>query len=180
MANMIDDLLLSHVVYDWTDPLIFPSISKRPLGQAKDFLWHHRPYKPSFVYSNKVPLKHVRTQHAQIDITDIMSLLDHTIQVGLIFLKSSVLRFSSTIFFPSTTLSPSLLFKSLPLPIPICNMSLLPFSWRWTFRSHEKLSMLGSLLCKYLKIPLLWSIGQMSLDAVFQNQNHWKDQTHSH
>ena len=41
MASMIDDLPLSHVIYDWTDPLTFPSISKRPLGQAKDFLWHH-------------------------------------------------------------------------------------------------------------------------------------------
>ena len=40
-ASIIDDLPLSHVAYDWTDPLTFPSISKRPLGQAKDFLWHH-------------------------------------------------------------------------------------------------------------------------------------------
>ena len=28
MASMIDDLLLSHVVYDWADPAMFPSISK--------------------------------------------------------------------------------------------------------------------------------------------------------
>ena len=53
IANTIDDLLLFHVIYDWTYPLTFPSISKRLLGQAKDFLWHHRLYKPSFVYSNK-------------------------------------------------------------------------------------------------------------------------------
>ena len=28
MASTIDDLLLSHVVYDWADPIMFPSISK--------------------------------------------------------------------------------------------------------------------------------------------------------
>ena len=86
----------------------------------------------------QVPLKHVRTPHAPTDIIDIMSLLDHTTQVGLIFLKSSVLQFSSTIFLPSTTLSPLLLIKPLPLPTPICNMSLLPFSWRWTFGLQVK------------------------------------------
>ena len=35
----------------------------------------------------QVPLKHIRTQHAQTDIADITSLLDHTTLVGLIFLK---------------------------------------------------------------------------------------------
>ena len=39
----------------------------------------------------QVPLKHVRTQHAQTDIIDMTSLLDHTTLVGLILLKSSVL-----------------------------------------------------------------------------------------
>ena len=28
IASTIDDLLLSHVVYDWADPVMFPSISK--------------------------------------------------------------------------------------------------------------------------------------------------------
>ena len=117
----------------------------------------------------QVSLKHVRTQHAQTDIIDIMSLLDHTIQVGLIFLKSSVLRFSSTIFLPSTSLSPLLSIKPLPLPTSICNMSLLPFSWRRAFGPHVNSSMLRSLLCRNPKTPLLWSIsGQMSLDAAFQ------------
>ena len=128
---------------------------KRLLGQAKDSLWHHRLYKAVFRFFKQVPLKHVRTQHAQTDIIDIMSLLDHTTQVGLIFLKSSVLRFYSTIFLPSTTLSPLLLFKPLLLPTPICNMSLLPFSWRWTFGSHINSSMFRSLLCRNLKTPLL-------------------------
>ena len=153
---------------------------KRPLGQAKDSLWHQQLYKLPFVYSNKVPLKHVRTQHAQTDITNIMSLLDHTTQAGLIFLKTSVLRFLSTIFLPSTTLPPLLSIKPLPLPTSTSNMSLLPFSWRWTFWSHVNSSMLEFLLCKNPKTSLLWLIGQMSLDAVFQTKNHWKNQTHSH
>ena len=101
----------------------------------------------------QVPLKHVHTQHAQTDIIDIMSLLDHTTQVGLIFLKSSVLRFSSTIFLPSITLSPLLSIKPLPLPTPICNMSLLPFSWRRTFRSHENPPCLD-LCCANIRRPL--------------------------
>ena len=41
----------------------------------------------AFCLFKQVPLKHVRIQHAQTDITDIMSLLDHTTQDGLIFLK---------------------------------------------------------------------------------------------
>ena len=53
LTNTIGNLLLSHVIYDWTDPLTFPSISKRLLGQAKDSLWNHRFYKLSFVSLNK-------------------------------------------------------------------------------------------------------------------------------
>ena len=153
---------------------------KRLLERAKKLALALPALQAVFCLFKHVPLKHVRTQHAQTDIIDMTSLLDHTTLVGLIFLKSSVLRFFSTIFLPSTTLLPLLSIKPLPLPTQTSNMSLLPFSWRWTFWSHVNSSMLEFLLCKNPKTSLLWLIGQMSLDAVFQNQNHWKDQTHSH
>ena len=41
MASTIDDSLLSHVVYDWADPVMFPSISKTLWDKLKNSFRHY-------------------------------------------------------------------------------------------------------------------------------------------
>ena len=82
MASMIDDLLLSHVVYDWADPATFPSISKALWDKLKT-LFGTTGFTAVFRLFKQVSLKHVHIQHAQTDINDIMSLFDQMTQAGL-------------------------------------------------------------------------------------------------
>ena len=82
MASMIDDSLLSHVVYDWTDPLTFPSISKDLWDKLKT-LFGTTGFAAVFRLFKQVSSKHVRIQHAQTDINDIKSLFDQMTQARL-------------------------------------------------------------------------------------------------
>ena len=82
MASMIDDLLLSHVVYDWADPAMFPSISKALWDKLKT-LFGTTGFAAIFHLFKQVSSKHVCIQHAQTDINDIMSLFDQMTQAGL-------------------------------------------------------------------------------------------------
>ena len=82
MASTIDDSLLSHVVYEWTDPLTFPSISKDLWDKLKT-LFGTTGFAAIFRLFKQVSSKHVRIQHAQTDINDIISLFDQMTQAGL-------------------------------------------------------------------------------------------------
>ena len=82
MASTIDDSLLSHVVYDWADPAMFPSISKALWDKLKT-LFGTIGFAAIFRLFKQVSSKQVRIQHAQTDINDIMSLLDQMTQAGL-------------------------------------------------------------------------------------------------
>ena len=82
MASTIDDSLLSHVVYDWADPVTFPSISKSLWDKLKT-LFGTTGFAAIFRLFKQVSSKHVRIQHAQTDINDIMSLFDQMTQAGL-------------------------------------------------------------------------------------------------
>ena len=82
MASTIDDSLLSHVVYEWTDPLTFPSISKDLWDKLKT-LFGTTGFAAVFRLFKQVSSKHIRIQHAQTDINEIMSLFDQMTQAGL-------------------------------------------------------------------------------------------------
>ena len=82
MANTIDDSLLSHVVYDWADPVTFPSISKSLWDKLKT-LFSTTGFTVIFRLFKQVSSKHVHIQHTQTDINDIMSLFDQMTQAGL-------------------------------------------------------------------------------------------------
>ena len=82
MASMIDDSLLSHVVYEWTNPLTFPSISKDLWDKLKT-LFGTTGFAAVFHLFKQVSSKHIRIQHAQTDINDIMSLFDQMTQAML-------------------------------------------------------------------------------------------------
>ena len=82
MASMIDDSLLLHVVYDWADPAMFPSISKALWDKLKT-LFSTTGFAAVFCLFKQVSSKHVHIQHAQTDINDIMSLFDQMTQAGL-------------------------------------------------------------------------------------------------
>ena len=82
MASMIDDSLLSHVIYDWADPAVFPSISKALWDKLKT-LFGTTGFAAVFRLFKQVSSKHVHIQHAQTDINDIMSLFDQMTQAGL-------------------------------------------------------------------------------------------------
>ena len=82
MASTIDDSLLSHVVYEWTDPLTFPSISKDLWDKLKT-LFGTTGFAAIFCLFKQVSSKHIRIQHAQTDINETMSLFDQMTQAGL-------------------------------------------------------------------------------------------------
>ena len=82
MASMIDDSLLSHVVYEWTDSLTFPSISKDLWDKLKT-LFGTTGFTAVFRLFKQVSSKHIRIQHAQTDINETMSLFDQMTQAGL-------------------------------------------------------------------------------------------------
>ena len=82
MASTIDDLLLSYVIYDWADPAMFPSISKALWDKPKT-LFGTTGFAAVFCLFKQVSSKHVRIQHAQTDINDIMLLFDQMTQAGL-------------------------------------------------------------------------------------------------
>ena len=82
MASTIDDLLLSYVIYDWADPAMFPSISKALWDKPKT-LFGTTGFAAVFRLFKQVSSKHVRIQHAQTDINDIMLLFDQMTQAGL-------------------------------------------------------------------------------------------------
>ena len=82
MASTIDDLLLSHVVYEWTDPLTFPSISKDLWDKLKT-LFGTTGFAAVFCLFKQVSSKHIHIQHAQTDINEMMSLFDQITQAGL-------------------------------------------------------------------------------------------------
>ena len=82
MASMIDNLLLSHVIYDWADPAMFPSISKALWDKLKT-LFSTTGFAADFCLFKQVSSKHVRIQHAQTDINDILSLFDQMTQARL-------------------------------------------------------------------------------------------------
>ena len=181
MASMIDNLFLSHVIYDWTDPLTFPSISKRLSGQAKDFLWHHRFYKPSFVSSNK---SHSNTftlnMLRQISLKSCHSSITQP-KMGWSSFKSSMLRFSSTIFLPSTTLLPLLSFKS----ITVANLQ---YATCHCYHSHGDGPLGHTRKLLHAQISAVQKsedpsslINQTNvIRRGLPNQRHWKNQTHSH
>ena len=82
MASMIDNLLLSHVIYDWADPAMFPSISKALWDKLKTLL-STTGLAAVFCLFKEVSSKHVHIQHTQTDINDIMLLFDQMTQAGL-------------------------------------------------------------------------------------------------
>ena len=82
MASMIDDSLLSHVVYDWSDPAMFPSISKALWDKLKS-LFGTTGFAAIFHIFKQVSFKHVCSAHAQNNINDIMSLFNQMMQAGL-------------------------------------------------------------------------------------------------
>ena len=82
MASTIDDSLLSHVVYEWTNPLTFPSISKDLWDKLKT-LFGTTGFAAVFRLFKQVSSKHIRIQHAQTDINETMSLFDQMTQAGL-------------------------------------------------------------------------------------------------
>ena len=90
MASTIDDSLLSHVVYEWTDPLTFPSISKDLWDKLKT-LFGTTGFAAVFRLFKQVSSKHIRIQHAQTDINETMSLFDQMTQAGLDLPQTSVL-----------------------------------------------------------------------------------------
>ena len=83
MASMIDDSLLSHVIYDWADPATFPSISKALWDKLKKTLFGTTSFAAVFHLFKQVSSKHVHIQHTQTNINDIMSLFDQMTQAGL-------------------------------------------------------------------------------------------------
>ena len=82
MASTIDDSLLLHVIYDWADPAMFPSISKALWDKLKT-LFDTTGFAAVFRLFKQVSSKHIHIQHAQTDINDIMSLFDQMTQAGL-------------------------------------------------------------------------------------------------
>ena len=82
MASTIDDSLLTHVVYEWANPLTFPSISKALWDKLKT-LFGTTGFAAVFRLFKQVSSKHIRIQHAQTDINETMSLFDQMTQAGL-------------------------------------------------------------------------------------------------
>ena len=82
MACIIDNSLLSHVIYDWANPAIFPSIFKALWDKLKTLL-STIGLVAVFRLFKQVSFKHVRIQHTQTDINDIMFLFDQMTQAGL-------------------------------------------------------------------------------------------------
>ena len=63
MASTIDNLLLSHVVYDWADPAMFPSTFKALWDKLKT-LFGTIGFAAIFRLFKQVSSKHVRIEHA--------------------------------------------------------------------------------------------------------------------
>ena len=82
MASTIDNSLLSHVIYDWADPVMFPSISKALWNKLKT-LFGTTGFAAIFHLFKQVSSKHVRIQHVQTNINDIISLFNQMTQAGL-------------------------------------------------------------------------------------------------
>ena len=78
MASMIDNSLLSHVIYEWTDPLTFSSISKDIWDKLKDSLLHYQFCSCLLSFQYKSHSNTLKT-----DINDTMSFFDQTTQIEL-------------------------------------------------------------------------------------------------
>ena len=68
MASTIDDLLLTHVVYEWANPLTFPSISKALWDKLKT-LFGTTGFAAVFRLFKQVSSKHIRIQHLRQTLT---------------------------------------------------------------------------------------------------------------
>jgi hypothetical protein len=82
MASTIDNLLLSHVIYDWADPATFPSISKALWDKLKA-LFGTTGFAAIFRLFKQVSGRHIHISHAQQDINETMSLFDQMTQASL-------------------------------------------------------------------------------------------------
>ena len=84
MASTVDDSLLSHVVYDWAGPAMFPSISKTLWDKLKT-LFGTTGFAAVFRLFTQVSSDHVRIQnwHQQYHVS-----FDQMTQAGLDLLKT--------------------------------------------------------------------------------------------